>query len=54
MRFGRPRLIHHAGLTKKLDAIGYTDCLYRYPLRLGSDVLRPASPQDPLIALGDC
>jgi hypothetical protein len=27
-------------LTKKLDAIGYTDCLYRYPLRLGSDVLR--------------
>jgi hypothetical protein len=27
-------------LTKKLDAIGYTDCLYRYPLRLGGDVLR--------------
>ena len=27
-------------LTKKGDAIGYTDCLYRYPLRLGSDVLR--------------
>jgi len=27
-------------LTKKADAIGYTDCLYRYPLRLGSDVLR--------------
>jgi hypothetical protein len=27
-------------LTTKGDAIGYTDCLYRYPLRLGSDVLR--------------
>jgi hypothetical protein len=27
-------------LAKKIDAIGYTDCLYRYPLRLGSDVLR--------------
>jgi hypothetical protein len=27
-------------LTKKGDTIGYTDCLYRYPLRLGSDILR--------------
>jgi hypothetical protein len=27
-------------LTKKDDAIGYTDCLYRYPLRLGSDILQ--------------
>jgi hypothetical protein len=27
-------------LTRKVDVIGYTDCLYRYPLRLGSDVLR--------------
>ena len=27
-------------LTKKRDAIGYADCLYRYPLHLGSDVLR--------------
>jgi hypothetical protein len=27
-------------LTKKGDAIGYTDCLYRYPLRLGSDILQ--------------
>jgi hypothetical protein len=28
------------GLAKKGDAIGYTDCLYRYPLRLGSDILQ--------------
>jgi hypothetical protein len=27
-------------LANKGDAIGYTDCLYRYPLRLGSGVLR--------------
>jgi len=27
-------------LTKKGDVIGYTDCLYRYPLQLGSDVLQ--------------
>ncbi|MEA3196622.1 MAG: hypothetical protein QOF32_674 [Gammaproteobacteria bacterium] len=27
-------------LTKKGDAIGYTDCLYRYPLRLGNDILK--------------
>ncbi len=26
-------------LTRKADAIGYTGCLYRYPLRLGIDVL---------------
>jgi hypothetical protein len=26
-------------LARKGDAIGYTGCLYRYPLRLGSDVL---------------
>jgi hypothetical protein len=24
---------------RKGDAIGYTGCLYRYPLRLGNDVL---------------
>jgi hypothetical protein len=27
-------------LTRKGDAIGYTDCLYRYPLRLGSGILQ--------------
>jgi hypothetical protein len=27
-------------LTKKGDAIGYTGCFYRYPLRLGSDILK--------------
>jgi len=27
-------------LARKTDAIGYTDCLYAYPLRLGSDVLK--------------
>ena len=26
-------------LARKGSAIGYTGCLYRYPLRLGSDVL---------------
>jgi hypothetical protein len=27
-------------LARKNDAIGYTGCLYRYPLKLGSDVLK--------------
>jgi hypothetical protein len=27
-------------LARKGDVIGYTGCLYRYPLRLGSDVLK--------------
>jgi hypothetical protein len=27
-------------LTRKNDAIGYTGCFYRYPLKLGSDVLK--------------
>jgi hypothetical protein len=29
----------HCHLARKGDAIGYTGCLYNYPLRLGSDVL---------------
>ena len=27
-------------LTRKNDATGYTGCFYRYPLKLGSDVLK--------------
>jgi hypothetical protein len=30
----------HCRLVRKEDAIGYTGCLYAYPLKLGSDVLR--------------